>query len=255
MNKPRILLYDCETSLQPVAVFQLQDNNYIQPSNILMERHLISVCWKWLGESKVYSVSLLDDQKRFEKDPHDDRHVVETFHKIMQEADVLVGHNSDSFDRKYLETRMLFHGLPALPPTISIDTYKVAKARFKFNSNRLDYISKFLGFTGKMNTPSGLWLDVLKGSRKAIAKMVAYNKQDVVILEQVFKKLTPYIPNYLNRELFGGVGCPRCGSSKVQSRGFHRAISRVYRRWQCQTCTGWFKSTKAEPGTVKFRIL
>lgn len=255
MQKARILLFDIETSLQPVAVFQLANNDYIQPENILGERHLVSMSWKWLGESKVYAVSLLDDPKRFAKDPHDDYHVTKVAHEVLSEADVVIGHNSDSFDRKYIDTRILYHGLSPLPPTASIDTYKIAKSRFNFNSNSLNYIGGYLKCGHKKHTPKGLWLDVLRGDKKAIQVMVDYNKRDVTLLEAVFKKLMPYIPNYQNRELFGGVGCPRCGSKKIQSRGLHRAISRVYRRWQCQSCAGWFKSTKCEPTSTKFRIL
>src|SRR5687768_7164225 len=110
-REPRILLYDIESSLQTVAVFQLAKNDWIQPENIITERHVISICWMWLGERKVHSVSLLDDPKRFAKDPHDDYHVLATFHKVMHEADAIVGHNSEGFDNKYVLTRMLKHGL------------------------------------------------------------------------------------------------------------------------------------------------
>lgn len=257
LNRPRTLLFDIETSLMPVAVFQLSGNEWISPENILSERHLISVCWRWLGEDKIHSVSLLDDPKRFARDPHDDLYVAKTFHKVLSEADVVVGHNSDYFDIKYLKTRMLVHGLPPLPPIASLDTYKVAKKHFMLASNKLDYVARLLKVGKKMDTPKGLWLDVLRGDKKAIKIMIAYNKVDVDILEAVFKKLAPYMDNHTNRELFGGSGCPRCGSTKIQSRGVHRAISRVYRRWQCQNpkCLGWFKSSKAEPGSAKFRIL
>lgn len=255
-KSPRVLLFDIETSLQPVAVFSLANQDWINPENILAERHLVSVAWKWLGESKVHAVSLLNDSKRFAKDAHDDKHVCEVFHKIMGEADCLVGHNSDSFDIKYLKTRMLIHGMPTLPPLTSLDTYKVLKQNFMLNSNKLDYAGHVLGLGRKKSTPKGLWLDVLAGSRKAIKVMVDYNKRDVTLLEDVFKKLVPYIPNHISRELFGGTGCPRCGSTKIQSRGVHRAISKVYQRFQCQSCSGWFreyKSTIKSPS--RYRVL
>lgn len=254
-NGPKVLLYDIETSLQPVAVFDLIGNDYINHDNILGDRHLISMCWKWLGEDKVHSVSLLDDPKRFDKDHHDDLHVIKVAHEVMSQADVIVAHYGDQFDKKYIDTRALYHGLPALPPITSIDTKKVASSRFRFSSNKLDYIGQFLKVGKKIKTDHQLWLDIMRGSKKAIKEMVTYNKQDVVLLEKVFLKLMPFMPNYVNRELFGGTGCPKCGSTKIQSRGLHRAISRVYRRWQCQACEGWFKSTKAEPGSTKFRIL
>lgn len=242
-KSPRILIYDIETSLQLAAVFQLAKNDWIDPDSLVTERHVISVSWKWLGEPKVHSLSLLDDPKRFARDAHDDTYVVKEFYKVLLEADVIVAHNGDSFDYKYLKTRFLKHGLPALPPVTSIDTYKTAKSQFNFNSNRLDYIGKYLGIGGKVHTPKGLWMDVLRGDRKAIKIMVDYNKRDVTLLEAVFLRLRPFMPNHINRELFGGLGCPRCGSTHIQSRGTHKAISRIYKRFQCQTCTGWFRST------------
>lgn len=242
MSKPRILYWDIETSLELVAVFGLSQNDWIDPSNLISERHLICACWQWEGESKVHSVSLLDDPKRFAKDIHDDYHVVKTLHEIMSEADVVVHHNGNSFDQPYLDTRIIYHGLSPLPPITTIDTYRIAKQRFKFNSNRLDYLGKFLGLGQKKDTSKGLWLRVLKGEEEAIKEMVSYNRRDVTLLRDVFKKLQPYCANHVNRQLYGETGCPRCGSSKVQRRGYHRAISRVYQRWQCQKCSGWFRS-------------
>ena len=255
MIGPKILIYDIETSLQPVAVFQLKNNDWINPDNILGERHLVSVCWKWLGEKKVYSVSLLDDPKRFEKDPHDDKHVATVFHRVLMEADCLVSHNGNSFDIKYLKTRMLVHKLPTLPPITSIDTYRIAKQQFLFNSNRLDYLGKLLGVGGKQSTPKGLWLDVLNGNRRAIKTMVEYNKRDVTLLEDVFKRLAPFMPTHLHRELFGESGCPRCGSKHIQSRGVHRANTRIYQRFHCQACSGWFRLLKSEKGSAQFKSL
>lgn len=245
---PRILLYDLETSLQTVAVFGLGNNDWINPENIVTERYIICASWKWLGEAKVYSAATYDGN---------DKPVVEALHAALSEADAVVGHNSDSFDNKYLRTRILYHDLPPLPPITSIDTYKVAKSKFNFNSNKLDYIGRFLGCGQKIKTTPGLWLRVLRGEAKAVDEMLAYNKQDVILLEKVFLKLRPYMDNYINRELFGQkTGCPRCGSKKVQSRGVHRAITKVYQRWQCQTCSGWFKTVKAEASpAAKSRVI
>lgn len=249
-REPRILMYDIETSLQTVAVFQLGGNDWIQPHNIIQERHMICAAWQWLGEKDVHTVSLLDDPKRYAKDPTDDRHVAEVMHNVMAEADVVVAHYGDSFDNKYVLTRSLYHGLDPLPPMQTIDTKKIAKQKFYFNSNSLDYLGQYLKVGKKLAHPGGLWLDILKGGDKATAaikKMVTYNKGDVTLLRDVFLKLRPYIPNYINRELFGNTGCPRCGSKKVQSRGTYYAQTRTYRRWQCMgECKGWFRTLKAD---------
>jgi predicted RNA-binding Zn-ribbon protein involved in translation (DUF1610 family) len=246
VKSPKILVYDIETSLQTVAVFGLAGNDWIQPDNIITERHVISICWKWLGEKQMHSVSLLDDPKRFAKDVHDDKYVCEVFHKAALEADAVVAHNGDNFDNKYVNTRFLKHGLPPLPPIPSIDTYKIAKKHFMFNSNSLNYLGKFLGLGEKKSTPKGLWLKVLAGDPKAIQTMVDYNKRDVTLLESVFLKLRPFVSSVISRELFGKDGCPRCGSKKVQRRGLHRALTRTYQRFQCQACAGWFRQLRAD---------
>jgi hypothetical protein len=255
-NKPRILYWDIETSLMPVAVFQLANNDWIDPSSILQERYVICAAWAWNDEPKVHTVSVLDNPKLYKKNPHDDTHVIKTLHSVLSEADVIVHHNGDSFDKRYVDTRILVNKLPALPPITSIDTYKTAKSKLLLASNKLDYLGKLLGVGQKIQTTSGLWMRVLNGDAKAVKEMVDYNKQDVLLLRNVFRKLQAYIPNYINRELFGSEGCPRCGSTKIQSRGVHRAISRVYRRFHCQECGGWFRSvTNDKEVKTKYRVL
>lgn len=255
-ESPRIILWDIETSQNVVAVFQLKHNDYINAENILQERFVICASWKVLGEDKIHSVSILDDPKRYKRDPHDDLHVVRKLHEILSGADIIVAHNGDAFDIKFTEGRMLFHDLSPLPPIPKIDTLKAARDRFLFNANNLNYLGQLLKVGKKVPTTAGLWLKVLNGSRKAVEEMVKYNKQDVLLLEKVFLKLQPYIITHVNRQLFSGKGCPRCGSKHVQSRGLHHAISRVYRRFQCMKCGGWFRDVVNEKDVkVSSRVL
>lgn len=256
MAEPRILIWDVENSHSIAAIFQLF-NDYISHENILQEKYLISASWKWLGEKTVYSVSVLDNPKLYAKDPHNDLHVLKTLHNVLSSADVIVAHNGDGFDIKLTEGRMLAQGLPPLPPIPSIDTLKVAKSRLLLSSNKLDYLARYLGFGRKIRTNNELWLRILNGDKSAIKEMVTYNKHDVVLLEKVFLKLRPFCANHLNRALFGKTeGCPRCGSRQFQSRGTHKAISRVYRRFQCNSCGGWWREAgKSLVSTPKTRIL
>jgi hypothetical protein len=248
MAEPRIILYDIETTHNIVAAFQLKNQDWIHPDNILQERFVVCASWKELGKPGVHSVSTLDDPKRFKKTPTDDYHVIKTLHKVLSEADVVVAHNGDQFDLKFAEGRMLVQGFDPLPPITKIDTLKTARERFLLNANNLNYLGQLLKVGKKTPTTPGLWLKVLGGDPAAIREMVRYNKQDVLLLERVFLKLRPYIANHVNRHLYGGTGCPRCGSTKVQSRGVHRALTQVYQRYQCQGCGGWFRERKATKG-------
>lgn len=254
-TSPRIVLWDIETSHNLVAVFQLRNQDWIPPENILQERYIICAAWKLLGASAISTVSTLDDPKQYKRDPHNDRHVCEVLHTMLMNADVIVHHNGNKFDIKYVETRMLAHGLPPLPPIPMIDTYQVAKSRFLFNSNKLDYLGALLNVGRKKPTTTGLWLRILQGDKSAITEMVSYNKQDVALLERVFFKLQPFIPNHINRQLFAKTGCPRCGSKHVQSRGTHKAISRTYQRFQCMACAGWYRDMTPVVERVTSRVL
>lgn len=255
MPEPRILFYDIETSHNIVAKFSLREE-YVNHTSILQERYIICAAWKWLGKKKIHAVAV-NDFPAYRKQPHDDRQVVEKLNEVLASADVIVAHNGDRFDFPWIAGRALKHALPPLPPIPSIDTLKVARRAFSLNSNRLDYLGQYLGLGGKTNTPPGLWIDVLKGSEKAIREMVAYNKRDVELLEQVYLKLRPYAPEHFNAQLVGsGGGCPRCGSEHVHSRGWHASLTQVYRRFRCMDCGGWFRSRTADKTrTVKGRTL
>lgn len=253
MHKPKILLWDVEITHNIVAKFGLADE-WVPSTNILQESYIVTAAWKWLGEKKVHVVSVLDDPKLYEKHPHNDLHVVKKLHEVLSQADVIVAHNGDKFDLKFTEGRILVHGLSPLPPIQKIDTLKVAKKRFKFNANNLNYLGTLLGCGEKVKTDSGLWLQVLNGDEQAIRKMAKYNQGDVTLLEKVFLKLLPYIPAH---PLTGnGVSeCTRCASKNVQRRGHATSATRTYQRWQCQDCGGWFRTIKAETSVQKLRSI
>jgi hypothetical protein len=254
---PKIVLWDIETTHNLAAVFNLAHNDYINPENIVQERYIVCAAWKTLGQKAISAVATTDDPELYRQKPHSDKFVVETLHTVLSDADVIVAHNGDQYDIKFTEGRMLYHGLPPLPPILKIDTLKEARNRFLLNSNKLDYLGNYLGVGRKKPTSSGLWLRVLQADPTAVMEMVKYNKQDVALLERVFLKLRPYMAQHTNRHLFGDkTGCPRCGSLRIQSRGKHRSITQVYQRFQCQDCGGWFRDKNADvTGRIHTRIL
>jgi hypothetical protein len=94
----------------------------------------------------------------------------------------------------------------------------MSRSRFLFNSNRLDYIGKFIGVGGKIKTDFRLWRDVILGDRKALAKMVTYCKTDVLRLQQCFDRLAPYCAAQTHAGANDGKPrwtCDHCGSKKT----------------------------------------
>lgn len=240
---PKILIFDIETSYSVMANFGIFNQN-IPYKNILHEWYMICACWKYLDKPKIYSTSVLKG-----KNPDDDYIAVKELREVILGCDALVAHNGLKFDLKKLNTRILYHGLEPLPPITMIDTLKVARKEFAFTSNRLDYIANYLAVGSKLPTTSGLWLEALKGNKKAIKEMLFYCRNDVVILEEVYKKLKPYISNHPNMVLFDDdnfEGCRNCGSKNIQKRGFSYTLTTKKQRYQCLDCFSWGNYSKSE---------
>lgn len=237
----KITLWDIETAPLVVTSWGLF-KPYLSHDNILEDTSLICAAWKDLDEKGVHSTAI-DPAV-----PRDDRAVTEELREVLANSDVLVGHNGDKFDLKIFNARLIFHGLEPLPPIKTVDTLKVARKNFRFTSNRLDYLGAFLGVGRKLKTDYSLWLDILlRGDTKALAKMVAYNKQDVLLLQKIYKKLRPYMTNHPNQRLCDGEVCPICGEAgSLQKRGFRITQLSKSQSYQCQVCGGWSKGRAEE---------
>tara|TARA_R110000822_G_scaffold302649_2_gene427008 strand:- start:71957 stop:72892 length:936 start_codon:yes stop_codon:yes gene_type:complete len=181
-NTAKVLIYDIETSPNIGWFWRAGYKQNINPTQITKERAIICVSYKWLGEDQVYNLTW--DNKQC------DRFLVDQFVDVLQEADLIVAHNGDNFDIKWLKTRALIHKIPMLPNYKQFDTLKVAKSKLYLNSNRLDYIAKLLGHEGKNKTSIDLWLDIIfKKCSKAMNTMIEYCDEDVRQLEKVYNEL------------------------------------------------------------------
>lgn len=181
----KVLMYDIETSYNIVKSWRVGYQLNINPSDILHERAIICVSYKWLDEDTIYNITWDKNQC--------DKFLIEQFIEVLNDADLIVGHNSDRFDLKWIKTRAIKHDLSMLIDYNQFDTLKVAKKKFLFNSNKLDYISEFLGFGNKIKTNMSLWDDIiLRKSKEAMIEMVKYCDMDVELLEKVYKKLVSW---------------------------------------------------------------
>ena len=207
----RRLYFDIETSPNIGLFWEAGYKKNIDYSNIIKERAIICICYKWEGEKQVHSLNWDSRQS--------DKKMLESFIKIANQALELVGHNGDRFDLAFIRTRCLYHGIHVFPNYTTLDTLKISRSKFKFNSNRLDYIAQFLGMGGKIKTEFGMWKDILlNNDQNAMDKMIKYCKMDVTLLEKVYSHLSTHI---LPKTHFGADGkksknvCPECDSSNL----------------------------------------
>lgn len=229
-NKLKVLIYDIESggvnALKPDLGF------------------VLCFGYKWLGEKETHCLTL-DQFDGFKKGSYNDKELLKTASKIMNEADLLVAHFGDYFDRKFINGRLAINGLSPISNVKQVDTCKLAWKAFNFSSNRLKQLAKTLGCKNRKSESEfpNWWLSVLAGSMEPLKKMATYCKQDVRTLEEVYLKLRPF---YDKHPVMTDVrdNCPTCDSGKVQSRGQYRAVTRTYQRLYCKSCGHWFRSSK-----------
>lgn len=225
----KILLYDIETAPNLAYVWGKWQQNVIA---FKKEREMLSFAWSWLGEDEVHCMT--------KEGLDSDEALITRLACLIEEADMIVAHNGDEFDRKILKARMLYWGMNPLKINCSVDTKKVAKAYFGFNGNDLNGICKYLKIGKKVKTPGfDLWLGCLKDDRKSWATMAKYNRHDVSLLKRLYKKLLPWIENHPKDPAIKGGSCPNCKSSHLQKRGLRITAKTAYQQYQCIDCGKW----------------
>lgn len=230
--KAKVLLYDIETSPNLAYVWGKWEQNVIQ---FKKEFELLCFAYKWLGESNVYAVV-----KGKEKT---DKKVCERLYELLNEADVIIAHNGDQFDNKKVKARFIAHGMKPTRHFATIDTKKIAKHIFGFNSNSLDDIGNYLGVGRKVKHQGfELWLGCMRNDPKCWEEMVKYNKQDVVLLEKVYLAMRPWMARHPHLSLLQNVkdACPKCGSLEIKKKGFRANFSTMSQQMYCVDCHGWF---------------
>lgn len=230
MKKPKILIWDIETTPNIGYTWGKYEQNVIE---FIEESKILSISCKLVGDSKV---------KFFGRNKLSEKNILKKIAKELEESDISVAHNGDQFDVKKLTSRMIALGLPPLKPLVTVDTKKVAKKHFGFNSNSLNDLGKYLGLGVKAETGGfSTWLGCMKGDKKSWAKMEKYNKQDVLLLERLYNKLKPWILRHPNVALLQDVeGCPKCGSQNVIKRGIRGNASSLQQQMVCKDCNGWY---------------
>jgi hypothetical protein len=236
------LFWDIETSPNIVLSWRVGYKINLSNDNILKERKIICIGYKWEHETKSHVLTWDRDQG--------DKRMLEKFLKLANQADEMVAHNGDSFDLPWFLTRCAFHGIRTFPTYKTVDTLQWARRRFYFNSNKLNYLAQYLGIGSKIKTEFGLWKEVmLENSSKALTKMADYCAHDVVLLEKVWARLSALVPHKTHAGVLKGGdmwSCARCGSEKVKlnlTRVTARGV--VQKQMQCKSCGGNYSISSA----------
>lgn len=230
----KIILYDLEVSR---AIVEGYGNRWeFKVIKVVRPQELMCYAWKELDSTKTHYVGRHDfpTYKAFVKSLAD----------VLNEADISIAHNGIGFDDKMSNTFFIKMGVDVPKPRKSIDTLRVARNKFKFQSNSLNDLAEYLNLGSKEKiTYADLETDFMTKSPtpRTLRLMKKYVKGDVTLLEKLYKVLRPFMTNHPNLATISNVpwSCPKCQSKHLQSRGYHRTTTATYHTYWCVDCHGW----------------
>tara|TARA_R110000803_G_scaffold80261_3_gene146042 strand:+ start:15857 stop:16612 length:756 start_codon:yes stop_codon:yes gene_type:complete len=229
----KTLLIDIETAPNKAYTWGLWNQNIGLPQIV---KPGYTLCWsaKWLNEPDIMFSSLHETTEL---------RMIKRVHKLIDEADAVVHYNGTKFDMPTLNNEFLKLKMNPPSPVMEIDLYRTVKRKFRLPSNKLDYVARHLGIKGKMSHKGmELWTGCMDGDHASWEHMKKYNIQDVILLEDVYYELLPWIPNHPNQALFdtGTVPvCPSCGGDELVRRGLAHTSTQSYQRFVCKPCGKW----------------
>jgi len=157
---------------------------------------------------------------------------------LLERAEIVIAHYGRGFDLPKLNSRFLFHGLKPPSPYRSIDTARDIPT-LGLTSKKQDYILQYTGQKQKLETNFQLWKDCDHGDPKALKRMEAYNRNDVVTLEGMYTTLRPWISNHPNLAVFEDHAddrCPVCGGRLTWVHSRWAAKVKMYACFRCRRC-------------------
>jgi len=241
----KALYLDIENSQMVVEypTYTLYNIQHIHPKYIKHDWYITTVAWAWLNLDKgtigkIHSTAV-NDFSTYKKDFRDDRGVVATIHDIISQADIIIGHNSDSFDLKKLNYKFIKYGMKPIEHKDTVDTLKQARKISKASSNSLYHLAKEFGVPCKIDLPSGVMHKADFGCEKSLKKLIAYNKGDIRSGASLYFKLRPYMKGHVNLNMYKTTDnpvCGNCGSSKLTKNGLRPTMSGVKQKYVCSNC-------------------
>lgn len=198
---------------------------------------LLCVGYKWLGQPQV-RIPCITDYPNFKKDPTDDSALVADFLDIYNSADMTVTYFGSGFDIKFLQAKVMEHGLQIPPKVPMVDLFYTVKSNLALSRKSLQNVGYYLNLSAEKTPVEGkIWKQAACGKRSALKYIVDHCRADVLLLEEAYQALRPLVRTH--PRVAGYSDCRHCGG-KVESRGYALTITKGKRhRVQCTVCGGW----------------
>lgn len=261
LNKelPKVLLFDIETSRIKIEknVWQMgfHKPKHINHNDIVQDWFMLSWTGKWLFDNEPFGGIVTPKEAK----NRDDSRITKSLHKVINQSDIVITHNGNSFDIKNINWRFLMHNLPPVQRYHSIDTYRKSKQVFGVTSYSLDFMCKQLGYGQKKDTDYGLWEKCEAGDKEALSRMYDYNMNDSFLLEDLYVRIRGWMKTHPNFVAYTSLYqtlekderiCKRCSFTVHDSKFTKKTTTPagyVYKACNCPNCGALLRKTVREP--------
>jgi len=178
------------------GIFDLETGGFYADSSILL-----CCCVKEYRKSHIFTTRA-DNYKSWDKEKTNEKDMIVATAKMLDEFDILVAHNGQSFDKGYFNAKCLEYGVkPILRYKKLIDPVRLARRHLRLGRNTLAAIIDYFQIPVK-KTPIELhlWIKATHNSdRKAMDTIVTHCDHDIKTLDIVYDKLKPLIDKIDNK--------------------------------------------------------
>lgn len=171
---------------------------YLHIDNLVSEWFMLGWSASYVGNDKVWTCFVTSAEAK----ERNDGGIAQRLHDLMEAAEIIAGHNIDGFDIKKCNTVFMRHGLSPITGKKTIDTLKLARSKLAHESNSLDYLAKYYGFSGKDEITREDWRKATAGHTATLRKIETYCKGDVVNGKDLLVKFLPLANKKFN---FGAI--------------------------------------------------
>jgi hypothetical protein len=219
-------------------------NRYVHHESVIREPRTTIACAKWYDEPDVIRLSEWDKGGRGT--------FLKRVHRLMTEADIIVGHFLDNADIPWLlgdfHIPRIGHpyrpNLAVMPDPRTVDTYKVLRRKFKSGApfKGLDAMCKILGLPSKTDAYDRERMErAANGSAEDRERLIDYCAGDVVATQWLYDWARPHIKNHPALFVDGKdklTTCNRCGGETNDIAKRYVANVLTYSMRKCVNCGG-----------------
>ena len=218
---------------------------YIHHETVTREPRTTIVCAKWYDQPDVIRLAEWDKGGR--------GLFLKRVHRLMTEADIIVGHNIDKADVPWLKGDFYLPrvghkhkpDLPPLPPFKTVDTLKVLRKELGSGApfKGLDAFCKIAGIPSKTDVYDRDAMErAVAGSTEDRIRLTDYCEGDVVATQGVYDWQRPHIKNHPALFVDGEDylrTCNRCGHGQYDITRRYVANVMTYSMRRCSNCGGY----------------